>query len=152
MATTKPTRSPRSAQLHPASTRTTPPWERPLKHPLWKLPAYEALHALNRDFEQILAGYEKLRMMGLFRPDDAELFRIMIQETRTGANYDVLEVMHDVEQDDWALFGRLRSRWEKAHQDPLDLRIAAKRMKEQIRKEAEKIAKRKRRGAGKTGA
>jgi hypothetical protein len=113
---------------------------------------YEILHALNRDFKQILAGHEKLRMMGLFRPDDAELFRIMIQETRTGANYDVLEVMHDLEQDDWALFGRLRSRWEKAHQDPLDLRIAAKRMKEQIRKEAEKLAKRKRRGAGKKGA
>jgi hypothetical protein len=90
-------------------------------------------------------------MMGLFRPDVAGLFRIMIQETRTGANYDVLEVMHEVEQDDWALFGRLRSRWEKAHQDPLALRIASRRMKEQLRKEAEK-AKRKRRGAGKKGA
>jgi hypothetical protein len=67
----------------------------------------------------------------------------MIQETRTGANYDVLEAMHDVEQDDWALFGRLRSRWEKTHQDPLDLRIAARRLKKQRRKEAKKKAERK---------
>jgi len=161
MATTKPTRSPRRAQLPaPNPSPLDRPRERstsgiqglPLGPYAEKATVYETLHALNRDFEQILAGYEKLRMMGLFRPDDAELFRIMIQETRTGANYDVLEVMHDVEQDDRALFGRLRSRWEKAHQDPLDLRIAARKLKEQIRKEAEKLAKRKRRGAGKKGA
>src|SRR6266849_2056340 len=75
MATPKPTRSPRRAQL-PALPlyRVSRAWQRPLKHPLWKLPVYETLHALNRDFEQVLADLEKLRKLGLSPPEGSTIY------------------------------------------------------------------------------
>src|SRR5712691_3925124 len=143
MATPKPTRSPRRAQL-PALPlyRISRAWQRPLKHPLWKLPVYETLHALNRDFEQVLADLEKLEKLRLFRPDLSNIFRIMVQETRTHVTFELIEVMHEVEQEDWALFGRQRRRWEKKYEDPDDILLQAKHLKQQRRKEAEKKAKR----------
>src|SRR5712692_4476618 len=156
MAITKLTRSPRSAQLHSASTlsRITRPRQsatprkrrRPLKQHPEKLPIYETIHAMNRDFEQVLAGLEKLEKMGLFKPFLSNIFRIMVEETRTHANFELIEVMQEIEQDDWARFGRLRRQWEKTWEDPNDVLIEAERLKQQRRKEAEKKSKRHRRG------
>ena len=162
MAIPKLTRSPRSAQLHPASTlsRITRPRQRdtpqrrglPLQPYAEKLTVYETLHTLNRGFEQVLADLEKLEKLRLFRPDLSNIFRIMVQETRTHVSFELIEVMHEVEQEDWALFGRQRRRWEKKYEDPNDILLQAEHLKQQRRKEAEKKAKRKRRGAGKKGA
>ena len=161
MAITKLTRSPRSAQLHPASTlsRITRPRQRstpsrrglPLQPYAEKLTVYETLHTLNRGFEQVLADLEKLEKMQIFRPDLGNIFRVMVQETRTFANVEVVEVMQEVEQDDWALFGRLHRKWEKKYEGPNDILLAAKQLKEKRRKAAERKAKRQRRGAGKKG-
>src|SRR5712692_5918049 len=93
MAIPKLTRSPRSAQLRSTSTlsRITRPRQRdtpqrrglPLQPYAEKLTVYETLHTLNRDFEQVLADLEKLEKMHLFRPDLGNIFRVMVQETRT---------------------------------------------------------------------
>src|SRR5712692_2606987 len=155
MAIPKPTRSPRSAQLHSAPTlsRITRPRQpatprkqrRPLKHHREKLPIYETIHAMNRDFEQVLADLEKLGKMGLFKPFLSNIFRIMVEETRTHANFELIEVMQEVEQDDWAHFGRLRRQWEKTWEDPNDVLLEAEHLKQQRRKEAEKKSKRQQR-------
>ena len=153
MATTKPTRSPRRAQL-PALPlyRISRAWQRPLKHPLWKLPAYETLHALNRDFEQVLAGLEKLRKLGLSPPEGSTIYQVMIQHMRANANAGLIEVLLERELDDGLRFDKLRRAWEKEMEDPDEILLRAEEVKEQRRKEAEKKAKRQQRGAGKKGA
>ena len=147
MATTKPTRSPRRAQPHPARTpsRITHPWDRPLKHPLWKLPAYEALHALIRDFEQLLADLEALRKLGLSPPEGSGIFQVRIQHIRADANTGLIVVHQEREMDDAFRFDDLLRAWEKEMEDPNDILIEAKNLKKQRRKEAEEKAKRKKR-------
>src|SRR5216684_9289298 len=109
MATTKPTRSPRRSQLPALPLYRIPrAWQRPLKHPLWKLPAYETLHALNRDFEQVLADLEKLRKLDLFVPECSTLYQVTIQDLRANVNSGLLEVLTEREMKDWARFGKLR--------------------------------------------
>ena len=152
MATTKTTRSPRRAQLPapPVSPlnrprqRSTPSGRGlPLKPYAEKLVVYEALHALNRDFEQVLADLATLTKMRLFRPHLSKILWIRTQEIRTHVTFEVLEVMHEVEQEDWALFGRLHSRWQKKYEDPDEILLRAEEVKAERRKETEKKAKRK---------
>ena len=154
MAITKLTRSPRSAQLHPASRpRKSSPRKgnRPLKHPLWKLPVYETLHALNRDFEQILADLEKLRKLDLFVPECSTIYQLTILDLQANVNSGLLEVLTEREMKDWFRFGKLRRASEKDLEDPNDVLIEAENLKKQRQKEAEKKAKQQRRGVGKKG-
>src|SRR5260370_41476030 len=155
MAITKLTRSPRSAQVlstPPLSRITrprkpsTPPTRGVLKHPLWKLPVYETLHALNRDFEQVLADLEKLRKLGMFLPECSTIYQVMIQDMRANANSGLLEVLTEREMKDWTRFGKLRRAWEKDLEDPNDILREAEQLKKQRLKEAEKKSKRQRRG------
>ena len=153
MATTKPTRSPRRAQLPapPVSPLNRPrqrstPSRRglPLQPYAEKGIVYETLHALNRDFEQVLAGLATLDKLRLFRPDLSNIFWIRTQELRTHVTYEVLEVMHQVEPEDWAIYGRMHRQWEKKYDNrDDDILLQAKEIKEQRRKEAQKKANRK---------
>ena len=135
MATTKPTRSPQSAQLYPSPRHRRRQRDTPARRGLPPQPyaekpiVYETLHAFNRDIEQVLIHLDKLHEMRIFRPDVSNIFRIMIQETRCFANLDVHEVMQQVEQDDWAIFGRLHRQWEKKYEDPNDILLQAKQLK-----------------------
>src|SRR6266849_10873240 len=151
MATPKPTRSPRRAQL-PALPlyRISRAWQRPLKHPLWKLPVYETLHALNRDFEQVLADLEKLRKLGMFLPECSTIYQVMIQDMRANANSGLLEVLTEREMKDWFRFGKLRRAWEKKLEDPNDILREAEKLKKQRQQEAEKKKAQRHRRAAKS--
>jgi len=105
MAVTKLTRSPRRAQLHPTAASSG--------IALGRLPVYENLHALNRDFEQVLADLARLQELGVFRRDRFTIFRLIVQETRAWANMELADLPHMREQDNQAWFGRLHRRWEK---------------------------------------
>jgi len=99
---------------------------------------------LNQDFEQVLASLAKLDKMLLFRPELSKIFWIRTQELRTHVTFEALEVMHEVELEDWAIYGRLYRHWEKKYDNrDDDILLQAKEIKEQRRKEAEKKAKRK---------
>src|SRR6266853_4354021 len=135
MAVLKPTRSPRRAQLPP--TPAVSKMARRLPKPIERLPVYENLHALNRDFGQVLADLAKLQELGVFQRDRFTLFRLIVQETRAWANVAVVEVLQQREEDDWVNFGQMRDQWATKVEE-------ARRLKEQRRK----AAQRKRRGAG----
>ena len=143
MAVLKPTRSLRRAQLHTAPTlsRMARPRGRRrfLKTPVERLPVYENLYALNRDFGQVLADLARLQELGVFQHDRFNIFRIMVQETRAWANMVVAEVLQMREEDDLGWFGRLHRRWEKKRE--------ARHLMEKRRKATAK----KRRGAGSEG-
>ena len=138
MAVLKPTRSPRRAQLHPTPTlsRMARPRVRRLPKPVARLAVYENLHALNRDFEQVLADLARLQELGVFQHDRFTIFRIMVQETRAWANMVVAELLQMREEDDLGYFGRLHRRWEKKREDPNDVLLEAKALLEKRRKAA----------------
>jgi hypothetical protein len=108
MAIHKPTRSPRRAQLHSTSARARR--RRSMKHPAGRLPVYETLFALNRDFEQVLAHFARLQEVGVFQhPDLASTFHVFVQEMRAWANMEMIETLRPLEKDDWTHFSRLHN-------------------------------------------
>src|ERR1700682_965625 len=123
MAVTKLTRSPRRAQLHPTPASSG--------IALGRLSVYENLHALNRDFEQVLADLARLQELGVFRRDRFTIFRLIVQETRAWANVEVVRVLQQREEDDCVNFGQLRDQWATKVQE-------AERLKGQRRKSAGK--------------
>jgi hypothetical protein len=147
MAVLKPTRSPRRAQLHP--TPAVLKMARRLPKPVERLAVYENLHALNRDFGQVLADLAKLQELGVFQHDRGTIISVVVKETRAWANMELAELLQMQEQDDHAWFGRLHRRWEKTWEDPNDVLLEARHLLEKRRKAAaRKKAQRKRRGAG----
>src|SRR5229473_4651803 len=109
MAIHKPTRSPRRAQLQNSGLQRN---RRRLMKPVERLPVYENLFALNRDFEQVLADFARLQELGVFKRDLGNIFHIVLQETRCWANLELFEFLKLRERDDWARLGRLRHQWE----------------------------------------
>ena len=103
-----------------------------------KLRVYEALHSLNRAFEQVLAVLGRLQEFPFFRREPLGHFHVVVEETRAWANFELLEVLLDREQDAWARFGRRRDRWEKKYRDPDDILLEAERLKRKLGKSAGK--------------
>ena len=99
---------------------------------------YEGLAVLNRHFEQVLWDLERLRALGLF-PDRLQrrflkACRVTVEETRAWANFELVEMLHAREERDWARFGRLRQRREKALEDASDVVLPAKPRRRKSRK------------------
>jgi hypothetical protein len=109
-----------------------------MNQPSQKLRVYETLHSLNQDLEQVLADLQRFQEFPFFSREFLKHFQVVIQETRSWANFEIAEAMHQREQDDWARFGRLRQRWEKRYTDPNDVLIEAKKRKRELRKAAAK--------------
>src|SRR5690242_2405375 len=91
-----------------------------------KLGVYETLHSLNQAFEQVLSSLAHLHDFPFFRREFLREIQVVVEETRAWVNFDLMEVMHSREQDDWTRFGRLRLQLEKKYRDPNDLPIEAK--------------------------
>jgi ABC-type uncharacterized transport system ATPase subunit len=123
------------------------PRVRRLPKPVERLPVYENLYALNRDFGQVLADLSRLQELGVFQRDLGSIIGVVVQETRAWANMALAEVLQMREQDDRGWFGRVHRRWEKKREDPNDVLIEAARLMEKRRKAAAK----KRRGASSEG-
>ena len=117
--------------------------------PVDRLPVYENLHALNRDFEQVLIDLARLQEIGVFQRDLGRILSVVVKETRAWANMQMAEFLQMREQDAWAWFGRLHARWEKRLRDPNDVLLEAKLLMEKRRfAAARKKSKRQRRSAG----
>jgi hypothetical protein len=123
------------------------PRARRLPKPVERLTVYENLHALNRDFGQVLADLARLQEFGVFQRDLGSIISAVVKETRAWANMELVELLQMLEQDDWAWFGRVHRRWDKKWEDPNDILLEAKQLMEKRRKAAaRKKAQRKRRG------
>jgi len=117
-----------------------------MKHPAGRLLVYESLHALNRDFEQVLADLARLQELGMFQQRDfGKVFPAIIQETRAWANMELVEALQPLEQDDLTHFSRLHidvlneaERWQKKE----------RKERKKRKKAAAKKGQRKRRGTG----
>jgi hypothetical protein len=110
-----------------------------------KLLVYETLHALNQDFENILVNLRHLQEFPFPSREFLRHFQIVVEEARAWTNFELVEVMHQREQDDRASFGSMRQRWEKRFADPNDVLIDAKKR----RQEPRQVARKRRRKGGK---
>ena len=119
--------------------------------PVERLPVYENLHALNRDFEQVLADFTRLQELGVFKRDLGNIFHIVLQETRCWANLELFEFLKLRERDDWARLGQLHHQWENELENPNDALIEAAVVTGKRRKLFGEKSRRKQPGAGSEG-
>ena len=144
MAVNKPSGSRRRAQLNPEGTLpgTTHPFS-------GQLHLYETISSLNLGFEQVLENLAYLKELNLFRgkfPNYfVKIFSFTMEEMRAWANFELSEVLGEHAETVWAHFGRLRHHWEKKLQDPNDVLIEAERLKQKLRKAADRKATEKKR-------
>jgi len=110
------------------------------QHTREKTSAYETLFALNRDLEGVLVHFNRLEELG-FRREYMRAFRVIVEETRAGANVEAWETLYNRELSDWSHFGHVRRRWEKKYEDPADVLIEAKHMEERLRRQQKKRSK-----------
>jgi hypothetical protein len=75
-----------------------------------RLPVYEALYALNRDFDQVLVDLARLQKLGMFhRRDLANIFRVIVQEIRAWVNLVLVQALEPREQNDFTHFSQLHN-------------------------------------------
>ena len=90
-----------------------------------KTQVYEALATLNRDFDQVLGALQGLEAMRVFplrwQRKVVKTWRATLEETRAWANFDVIDVLHEREEREWARFGVIRRRSENPSEPPADV-------------------------------
>jgi hypothetical protein len=146
MANTKTTRSPRRAQLH--SKSGLPRKRYRLPKPVERLPVYENLFALNRDFEQVLIALARLEELGAMQREVGYIINVIVKRTRAEANTEIAEFLQAREEDASAWYDRLHARWERRMRDPNDVLLEAKHLLAKRRAAALKKSKRRGRSAG----
>jgi hypothetical protein len=111
-------------------TKNTPKKDAP-----GKLLLYEMLYDVNRSFDQVLRELERLQQFGLFRGHRfLKSCQLAVKETRAWANIEILEILRDREESDWARFGSVRGAREKELGDPGDILIEAERLRQNLSK------------------
>jgi len=95
-----------------------------------KAQAYDALAALNRDFEQVLGDLDRLEALRLlprrWQRKFLKTWRATVEETRAWANFEVVEVLHQIEEREWVRLARIRQRAEKQSEPADDVALPPK--------------------------
>jgi hypothetical protein len=116
---------------------------------------FNAIASLNRGFDRVIADVKLLRELGLFQykaPSPfAETCRLTLEELRGWANFELTGALYQSAEEDWGCYGRLRLQWEEKHRDPLDVRLEAKRRKQNFQKAVGRKGSRKRRSKKEVG-
>jgi molybdenum cofactor biosynthesis enzyme MoaA len=142
-----------AAYKRSGSRRTTQrPPEAPASETIPRVSKYtsifEAITHLNRAFDQVLQGVERLKRMGFFRGEISNRIprscRLMLEELRGWAVSDMTIEITDTANDDWNRYGVQRYRFEQNTRDPEDVRRELERVKKRLDERAakEKQAKR----------
>ena len=75
---------------------------------------YELLSDVNRSFDGILAGLERIQKSSWFRHRRLiQTIELAVRETQAWTTFEILEVLHERAEREWTRLGRLRSRREK---------------------------------------
>lgn len=79
-----------------------------------ELSMYEALSHIDRSFRQILQELEQLQEVGGFKGRvSIKSVKLAVRETRAWTLFEILDVLHQREEDEWTRFGRARSQHEQ---------------------------------------
>lgn len=107
-------------------------------HPT-KLRAYEAVHWLNRCFEATLLSLERLEQLGIFRLEYLNEYKVRIEHTRSEANEELIDTLHDREMEDSARFDRMERECENQRKDPDDVFFHARDRKEELKEQIREL-------------
>jgi hypothetical protein len=76
---------------------------------------YDSLKVINRTFDQILQELKHLQQIDCFRRKaPIKSVELAIKETRAWTMFEILDVLHEREESEWASFGRRRNREERS--------------------------------------
>ena len=150
MAVTSTRGSRRTAQASPEASpsETSQPLSKRVR-------IFEAIANLNRGFDRVLADVKLLTELGLFQykapTPFAETCRLTLEELRGWANFELTGALYQSAEEDWGRYGRLRLHWEEKHRDPIDVRLEAKRRKQNLQKAVGRKGSKERRGKKEVG-
>jgi len=75
---------------------------------------YELLSDVNRSFDEILVGLERIQKSSWFRERQLiQTVELAVRETQAWTTFEILEVLHERVERDWTRLGQLRNRREK---------------------------------------
>jgi hypothetical protein len=84
-----------------------------------ELSMYEALSLINRSFGQILQELERIQQIGGFKGRALiKAVELAVKETRAWTLFEILDVLHQREEEEWTRFGRARSRLDQRDSIP----------------------------------
>jgi hypothetical protein len=109
-----------------------------------KTEIYETLSSLNMAFAGIVQHLHTLQKIGLSKSKVAKLFPDFAQEMQAEFNQQFLEDLHQLELDDWNVYGKARQKYEKHLRDPNDVFIQAEERRKQLARQRKQKRKKKR--------
>ncbi len=117
-----------------ATAKATPSVPRAQGSSSAKLRVYEHLWALNQHLQQARLTLQRLEKCPGLRPALIRSYQVKLEEVRSEANYELTEILSELELRDWAKFGRKRRAWEKWLEDPDDVYLQVEEREEERRK------------------
>ncbi len=100
-----------------------------------KLHIYHTLCRLNRSFSAIVIHCRELQEAGVLEPKLGRRFQGFTQEIQSEINETLLETMHEIELDDYNLYGKIRLAREKELRGSKDILVRTEESKRQRRKQ-----------------
>ena len=100
-----------------------------------KLHIYEGIFNLNRAFHATLLCLERLEDLGFFRSEYLNACKIELEHTRANTNDELIETLHDYEQEEGGRFYQMQKEWDDQLKDPNDVFFAAKNRKEEMKEQ-----------------
>jgi hypothetical protein len=95
------------------------PEEAVRKLPADEVPIYAALDAIHRSFEQVLQELERVQTLPWFHQRaPLKPVQLAIEEARAWTMFEILEVLHEREEEEWIRLGRRRARRERKSAKP----------------------------------
>jgi len=104
-----------------------------------KLHIYEGIFKLNRAFHATLMCLEQLENLGFFRSEYLNACKIELEHTRASANDELVETLREYEQEEGGRFYRMQKEWDDQFTDSDDVFFAAKKRKEEIKKQVRNL-------------
>lgn len=103
-----------------------------------KTDIYHTLYLLNLSFSRIVAHCQTMHDTGILKRQSKRLYQAYAQELQAEINQESLEIMHQLELDDWGRFGKVRDARDKELRDPDDVFIQAEERRKELAKQRKK--------------
>lgn len=110
-----------------------------------KIEIYRLLYKLNHGFGFVVEQLRQMEATKFFSTKSLRNFQGFTQELQAEFNQEFLELLHQLELDDWGRYGKVRQAREKELSDPDDVFIKAEERRQELKKKKRKQNKKGRR-------
>ena len=106
-----------------------------------KLHIYEGIFNLNRAFHATLLSLERLENLGFFRSEYLNACKIELEHARANINDELIETLHDYEEEEGFRFWKMQKEWDDRLKDPDDVFFEARNRKHEIKEQMKELQK-----------